>query len=279
MYKKITFKAQNKFTGTADDLKEQLEKKIEFHKNESTFSNSEASFLWIIRGCIDYFDKLDSSFLGSGNESGIPNMEADYFAANLYRCSNALRTLGELWNIDFSISEQFKILRDIRTLIVHSGENINKIESLELANYKDSQLGRIFKNTRKDPMERLSTFKDEYFKYDYCLEVWSDKHDKTKKQHMSEVDYHIKNESYSDDSIYLNADDVRNSVFSQIKQFLKSSDENSLQTSRKLLPPIKDKVIKEETEEIDFDKIANLISKNLRGGYMIENEVHHWNTL
>lgn len=81
---------------------------------------------------------------------------------------------------------------------------------------------------------------------------------------MSEVDYHIKNESYSDDSIYLNADDVRNSVFSQIEQFLKSSDENSLQTSRKLLPPIKDKVIKEETEEIDFDKMAKNINDNWR---------------
>ena len=33
------------------------------------------------------------------------------------------------------------MLLDIRTLIVHSGEQLSKLESLELEGYKDSQLG------------------------------------------------------------------------------------------------------------------------------------------
>ncbi len=43
------------------------------------------------------------------------------------------------------------MLLDIRTLIVHSGEQLSKLESLELEGYKDSQLGRIFSRRDRNP--------------------------------------------------------------------------------------------------------------------------------
>lgn len=48
-------------------------------------------------------------------------------------------------------NDELKMLLDIRTLIVHSGEQLSKLESLELEGYKDSQLGRIFSRRDRNP--------------------------------------------------------------------------------------------------------------------------------
>lgn len=93
---KILLKASFNFGGNIDVLKEKLDKKIGESDGEVLFVNSEASALWIIRGCIDYFDKLDSNFLGKGNSSGIPSMETDYFA-NAFVKRNIAHNPIEKW--------------------------------------------------------------------------------------------------------------------------------------------------------------------------------------
>lgn len=64
--------------------------------------------VWIIRGCIDYFDQLDNEFLGIGNKSGIPSMQADHFANNLYRLNNAMKYLK-----DYGFKKNIKLLMNL----------------------------------------------------------------------------------------------------------------------------------------------------------------------
>ena len=128
------------FYGTVKELKKKFEEKIEVYQTPTTYSNAEASLLWIIRGSIEYFDKLDIDFLGVENESGIPSMKADYFANNTYRLINSIDNLAGLWKMKIEKPDELKFLLDIRTLIVHSGELLNKVESLRLEGYKDNQL-------------------------------------------------------------------------------------------------------------------------------------------
>lgn len=269
----IKLVSQSQFYSTPEELKEKLEEKINIYHSETTYSNSEASLSWIIRGCIDYFDKLDTDFLGDGNASGIPNMKADYFANNIYRVINSIDYLARLWQLEIEKSNELKLLLDIRTLIVHSGEQLTKVESLELEGYKDSQLGRIFNSQERHVFHFLNEFSD----MDYCIEVWNDKHDKRKKNHLSEVDYHIRNESYLDISIYLKSTDVRNIVLSHIECFLDCADKSKTSRKVKKLPKIKERFINQEAEIVNFDKVADLISKDLRGGYFKEGGVEHWN--
>ncbi|MES5896859.1 hypothetical protein [Bacillus cereus group sp. RP43] len=95
----IIVKLSTEFNTTAKDLKDKFNEYQEKHQTETTFHNSEASLVWIIRGCIDYFDQLDNGFLGIGNESGIPDMKADHFVNNLYRLNNAMKYLKRLWDL------------------------------------------------------------------------------------------------------------------------------------------------------------------------------------
>lgn len=268
----IKLDSSKKFSGTAKELKEKFEKKIEIYHTSTAYSNTEASLLWIIRGGIEYFDKLDTNFLGAGNESGIPNMKADHFVNNIYRVTKAIDYLTELWKLKIEKSDEIKRLLDIRTLIVHSGEPINKIESLKLDGYKDSQLGRIF--TRKEC--RAFPFPEEYSDMDYCIDIWNDKHDKTKKHNLSKVDHHVENESYCETGIYLKSSDVRDIMLCHIEKFIDCGKKTKPPQKIKKLPDIKAKVIDMESDTIDFDKIADLISKDLRGGYFKERGIEYW---
>ncbi|EGO8535556.1 TPA: hypothetical protein IUV24_003232, partial [Enterococcus faecalis] len=185
----IKLLSSNLFSSTSEVLKDRLEEKVKIHKTPTTYANTEASLLWIIRGGIDYFDSLNDKFLGDGNASGIPSIEADHFANNIYRLINAIDYLGRLWKIKVEKNDELKMLLDIRTLIVHSGEQLSKLESLELEGYKDSQLGRIFSRRDRNPFYFLNEFSN----MDYCIQIWNDKHDKTKKYNLSKVDHHINN--------------------------------------------------------------------------------------
>lgn len=269
---KIQLNSPMQFSGTVKKLKEKFEEKVDIYQTSTTFYNTEALLLWIIRGSIKYFDELDTEFLGIGNESGIPCMKADHFANNTYRLIKAVDYLAELWKLKIEKSEEVKFLLDIRTLIVHSGEQITKVESLKLEGYKDSQLGRIL--TRKEC--RAFPFPEEYSDMDYCIEIWNDKHDKTKKHNLSKVDHHIENENYYDIDIYLKASDVRSILLHHIEKFIDCGNKTKLPQKVKKLPDIKDKVIDTESDTIDFDRIADLISKDLRGGYYKERGVEYW---
>ncbi|MGK0606140.1 hypothetical protein [Enterococcus gilvus] len=269
----IELVSTRQFSTTSKNLKDELEKKRKFYQNLTTYSNTEASLLWIIRGCIDYFDMLDDGFLGEGNDSGIPDIKADRFANNFYRLNNSIDYLARLWKLKIEKSNNLKLLLDIRTLIVHSGEQITKIESLGLKGYKDSQLGRIFNRKGRNSFYFVNEFSD----MDYCIQVWGDKHDNTKNHNLSKVDHHIENESYKDIEIYLKATDVREIVLCFVESFINYEAKSKVLTEMRGLPDTKDNFIDQESDIIDFNKIANLISKDLRGGYFKENNVEHWN--
>lgn len=264
--------SSNEFSGTSKELKDKLNEKKERYQNLNTYYNTEASLLGIIRGSIDYFDNLDDGFLGEGNASGIPNITVDHFANNIYRLVNAIEYLGRLWKLKIEKNKDIKLLLDIRTIIVHSGEQLTKLESLELEGYKDSQLGLIYTRKGHNPFHFLNEFSN----MDYCIQIWNDKHDKTKKYNLSKVDHHIDNESYLDIEIYLKATDVRNIILHHVEKFLDYDGESRINEEPKELPDIKNKVINEDAGSINFDKIADLVSKNLRGGYAKENGVDHW---
>lgn len=269
----IKVSTMSECTITPEKLLHKLDDIIMKFQNESTFYHTEASLIWIIRGGINYFDKLDTHFLGDGNKTGIPEMEADYFVNNLYRLINALDYLSQLWKITFIKTSEINLLLDIRTLIVHSGQQINNIKSFELEKYKDNQLGRIMVCKNHNLY-----FQEEFSNYDYCLQIWCDKHDKLINKHLSEVDYSLQNECFNEISIYLNAKDVRNIVLSMVENFLDICDKKSVLLKKPFqFPNIKDNVINTTEDNIDFEKISRLISKDLRGGYLIENGLEHWN--
>lgn len=260
------------FSGTAEELKSNLEETLQSNESSTAYANTIASLIWIIHGCIDYFDKLDSSFLGKGNASGVPDMEADHFVNSVYRLTNAMDYLGGQWGIDVEKSDELLFLLDIRTLIVHSGKQVTGIKSLKLEEFKDSQLGRIFNHQGRNPFR----FREEFSDMDYCIVIWNDKHDNTKKKNLTVVDHHIINENYRDISIYLKSDDIRNILLSYIQDFLHAGIGKETPTEVKKFPVKKEKIIKEEDKNINFDAIANLISKDLRGGYFKENGIENW---
>lgn len=256
----------------AETLIEKFEEIKHKFNNVSYYSNSLASAILIIEGTINYFDNLGPFFLGKENSYDIPSETADHFANNLYRLFNAIEYLGEMWKVKVTKNDEIKFLSDIRTLIVHSGENISKVKSLKLEKYKDSQLGRIFHKSNHDPFNRFG----HYPNMDYCIEVWNDKHDKGKKENIAEVDYHIKHKSFVNLSIFLSGTDVRNIVLGYVEDFLDTAINLELKSIKVSLPDIKDRVINQQEKKICFDKIAELISKNARGGYFIENDIERW---
>ncbi|MDO5294125.1 MAG: hypothetical protein Q4F05_15400 [bacterium] len=272
----IRFESTAKFSDTAETLKNKLNKSIEKYQDECTFDNSEASLVWIIRGGIEYFDCIDSDFLGDGNSSGIPSMKADHFANNFYRFYNAIEELAKLWKVQFCKPDEIKLLNDIRTLIVHSGEQLCNIESLELKGYKDSQLGRIFKNDDKEPLNFMR-FKEHFSKYDYCIQVWNDRHNKSKQKQLAEAYYNQQNNDFYDIDIYVKAEDIRDTLLTMVENFLNIGEMQKLKLRKEhKLPDIKERVIDLNNHMIDFDKISNLISKDCRGGYLIENGLTYW---
>lgn len=270
---KILIECSNTFHGSSDELIKNLERLIENKRNEKTFLNSEASMFWIMKGCIKYFNELGSNFLGNSNVEGIPSSLADHFASNLYRLGNAMRSLGEFWKIPTSFSEEFKILLDIRTFIIHSGEGINKTESIQFEGYKDTQLGLITK-VDGNPITNLRLLKN--VQSDYIITLWSDKHDE-KGRNINDLDYNIRNKNFIDTEVFISAYDVRNTVMVEIQKFLANDDtkqDKNNKTSK--LPEIKKIVIDSLSNKIDFDKLAALISNSPRSTYIIENGLSHW---
>lgn len=265
----ICLTTSQQFTNTVEQLKKDLNFIVKERMEEVHFANTEGSLTWIIRGCIDYFANLNSDFLGNGNDSGVPSMETDHFANNFYRLSKALDYLGKLWKISVAKSAEWKLLEDIRTLIVHSGEQITQVESLALKEYKDTQLGRIFK-----AQETMFQIPYEFTKYDYRITIWADKHDQSKKRPENEVDYDRKNQNYRDIDILLSAKYVRQVVLTQIEKFIGGSLNRDPQVRpvKKLPDAIKNEVV----ESMNFDKLEQLVRNKKRGGYVIENDTHHW---
>ncbi|OQO71627.1 hypothetical protein BH747_02005 [Enterococcus villorum] len=261
--------SSNQILAEAEELRNKFDNKIRQFPTEITWDNTENSLVKIVHGGIDYFSSLNTIFLGEGNTYDIPDAEADHFANNIFRLVNAIDYLAELRKFKLKKSNELNILLDIRTLIVHSGEQVVNLKSLELVGYKDSQLGRIFKRVGINSLRFMREFSD----MDYCITVWNDKHDKTQKYHLSEVDYNRKNENYKDVIIYLKVKDVRNIVLEYIEDFI-----NYDIVPRKKKRGKNDISKKEMFSEnaIDFKTIARIISKDLRGGYLKENEVDYW---
>lgn len=257
------------FEGNVSDLIKDFDEIVQSHPGEFKFSNTEAALSWIVRGGLDYFDKLDSDFLGKGNASGIPSMETDHFANNFYRLSNTLDYLCELWKIKLDKPKEWQLLSDIRTFIIHSGERVDRIESLTLKDYKDAQLGRIFKKD-EDTFSRYNVEKE----FDYRIQIWTDKQDKSKNRLENEVDYDNRMENFRDVDIYLRAEDVRNIILLQVKSFTVAMKRKPIENKlRKELPSaLKDRVV----NELDFDKLESLIKNKSRGGYFIENGEAIW---
>lgn len=267
--KSIELTSELIFDGDVSELKKEFNQTIESYPVECKFVNTEAALTWIVRGGIDYFDKLDSNFLGKGNASGIPSMEADHFANNFYRLSNTLDYLCDLWKINLNQSKEWQLLSDIRTFIIHSGERVDRIASLALRDYKDAQLGRIFKKD-EDTFSRYNVEKE----FDYRIQIWTDKQDKSKSRPENEVDYDNRMENFRDVDIYLRAEDVRNIILLQVKSFTATMKGKPIENKlRKELPSeLKDRVI----NDLDFDKLENLVKNKRRGGYFIENGEAIW---
>lgn len=261
------------FSSTFEELENKFEEVLEAYQTPMSYANTQASLFWIIRGSIKYFNQLDEDFLGEGNKCGIPDMKADHFANNINRLLKSIENLSGLWKLNIEKSNELNLLLDIRTLIVHSGEPLNNIKSLNLKGYKDRQLGRIF--SRK--LCRAFPFPEKYNDMDYCIDVWLDKHDKTKQYNLVTVDHHIKNQSYVDIKIYLKHSDVRDIMLSYVKEFVDLADKNRPPKKVKKFPDIKAKLINIESESIDFDKIAKVVSKHSKGDYIVESEIARWN--
>lgn len=270
---KVLLNSKNGPDISISELKDLFEKRTAaYNINDDRFVNSEASVLWIIRGCMEYFDKLSSKFLGEGNENGIPSMEADCFSNNVYRLYKAMQYLSDLWGFRFSIDEEFKVLLDVRTLIVHSGEQLSNIQSLGLKEYKDSQLGRIIPKS-DDCLSKLVFLQIDVQNADYILQIWNDKHDKKEKYHKSEIDYYLRNVNYVTANLCVNVESVKNIIFNQIYKFISNISTPMNGDKERNLPPIEYLIVK---DKIDLKKIEKLISGDLRGGYSIENGEKRW---
>ncbi len=269
---RIILKADKKFHGSVKELKDLFERQVEDPNREIRFANSEASILWIIRGCINYFDTLPPDFLGCGNASGIPSDKADAFANNVYRLNNAMKYLSELWKLDYASGSAFKVLIDLRTLIVHSGERINNTLSPELDEYRDIQLGRIFKRGENGASD-VCSFQGETSDMDYVIQIWGDKQSKVPQNQRAVVDFYVQNESYIDIELFLTSADVRGIVLNQLNDFISRIPSVIADVQVRKSPPIGYLM---RDESINFEKIASLLSKDSRGNYFIENGEHHW---
>lgn len=251
------------------ELKKDFEKLFNNYSGRTNFHNTEASLRWIICGALNYLGNLDSKFLGENNDSGIPSEKADHFANNFYRLNNAVDYLCEIWKVGkLESSENLNLLKDIRTLIVHSGESLSKIESLNLDDYKDLQLGRIIGNEPKSHTYLVTKG------FDYCIQVWGDRHDKSKCRPENEVDYDTKKENFVEVNILLTANTVKNIILSKIEEFIDRVNGVTIESKKvKTLP-------KEVKEEVvlrgNFEKLEQLIRKKSRGGYFIEDGRSNW---
>lgn len=267
----LTFKASRHFTGDTSALTANINKIT--NKLSISYANTQAPLVWIIRGAVEYFGSLGSDFLGEGNASGIPSIKADHFANNLYRLSNSLNYLSQLWKIKYKRSEDLNLLLDIRTLIVHSGEAITKLDWASQENYKDNQLWRIIKNSPNSRMFFISSHKDD----EYEIVVSSDKHDNGSKFHQAMVDYDSQNENQKDTSVYISSSEVRDTVLCNIENFV-NAGLSKPQTPNKGngIKNLKKYAENRQNDELDIDAIYNIIKDRPRGGVSEENSTVKW---
>ena len=54
----IKLESSEKFKGNIETLRQKFEEFVTMHQNETNYSNTEGSLTWIIRGSIDFFNKL-----------------------------------------------------------------------------------------------------------------------------------------------------------------------------------------------------------------------------
>lgn len=270
MYLKL--KGISKFNGSIDDLKCKVDDFVERNPNTNKFLNTKASLICIIRGSLSYFDKLDSKFLGDNNDNGIPNESADHFVNTFYRLSNSLDYLFRMWHKQgsYPYSENWNILSDIRTLIVHSGEqitNLSSVKSVGFKNYKDVQLDRLL-NTKSNSCKCMKLCYPESSNFDYLITYGTDRHDLSKSRRENDLNYDNDHENFDEIVILINAKDVRDVVLSEVEQFLNQEYGKPVPTkTSKVLP---EEVKKQVVRNCDFDKLENLISKRSRGGYVID---------
>lgn len=93
---KIKLNTNLVFNDSVNTLKEDFDKIVKPKLEMTNFTNTESSLIKIIQESLDYFDSLDSNFLGKESTSCTPNMETDHFANTFYRLSNSLDYIYKL---------------------------------------------------------------------------------------------------------------------------------------------------------------------------------------
>lgn len=276
MHEEIRIPKQNPFDGDYKNLIENFElaaKALTDHFN--SHPNEEAPVLWIIRGAIEYFYKLDANFLGRGNDSGIPEEKADHFANNFYRLQNSMKLLSDEWyqqrNPDLSMIE------DLRTLIVHSGSDVDKVFPTRICQeYKTIQLGRILdKNHLTEklfPSEEL---------YDYRIEIWADKKLTRSPKDKDNLDFYDENDATFDLSVYVSHEDIKSLIlfeFQKFTQLLLEKSNKRLGSSTRINTQ-KDinnvKIIDRQTHTIKWDTLKKMVAIP-SGDYYKETGSWHW---
>lgn len=264
-----------KFKGDVSDLKSRFNVLVEKFAKPTTYHNSEAPNVWIIRGLLDYFDTIGHDFLGDSSYPGIPNAKVDQFANNIWRLRNTIKYMSgkPFWNVDIDVlSNDFDLLIDIRTVIVHSEQTTClKFEGLHYLNdYKDIQLGSILKP------------RDMYFNkhtdYDYCITLWSDKHSKEKKKHMTNNDFDEINQLWLDIDIYIKAEDIRDIALNYLSDFIDLCEGKEITHSftkiSNTIIPVVDRF--EDTTYNGLTLLARKLNNEPRFGYNIEHKAHYW---
>ena len=71
---KIKLNTNIVFNGSVNTLKEDFDKIVKPKLEMTNFTNTESSLIKIIQESLDYFDSLDSNFLGKETTSCTPNM-------------------------------------------------------------------------------------------------------------------------------------------------------------------------------------------------------------
>ncbi|GBG94844.1 hypothetical protein LFYK43_13030 [Ligilactobacillus salitolerans] len=271
----LFLKEQSPFLGKSENLVERLEVQAVRIAIPEAYTNTQAPMINFIRGSIEYFEELPSDFLGASTPEDNATPEADHFANTFYRLANSMQTLSQLWGSTYKISTEFKWLNDIRTLIVHSGENINPISLPNTNEYRDNQLWRILQNTERS---HSWYFDNSASDADYCIIMSSDKHDRQAVQHRAEVDYKANNDDNLDQWIYLWASSIRNIVLCEVEHFLDALEGVSLPDgpSHQLNKEILEHIIDFDNYRIDFSKVFTLTKKDRRSGVLVERGEVHW---
>lgn len=269
MFDKVFIKIEN--SASNKDFEKLINETLDKIGGWDIYKNTKASIMFIVKNVGEYFSKLPDTFLGRSKGFGIPNSETDHFANNLYRLRNSLNECSQYINSSYTYSEEFKQLIDIRTIIVHSGENISQFESdlfkkkMEIG-YKDLQFNGVI---NKD--NQLGKFPDGQ---DYKIHIGADKHDKYSKKPNNNVYYDNEQENQLELDIFLSHKTVQQIVFTELAKFNKQTDliENKTPLIRKPLNAGITNHIFLDGDKIDFVKLIEMVKERGNGnsGYFVE---------